>query len=303
MEENTSYKLVVLYADVSGSTRIYEKYGDEKARSDIDTCLQILSGIAAANGGRTVKTIGDEVMCVFLEPEKAAIAAAEMHAGLREASEEGRFKTGSLRVKIGWHYGATDKRGDDYIGEAPVVAQQVIKLAKAEEILTTARSLESLPIELKGNVRFIDRIETEFGTGEIDVYSLPWEEDDSEMTLIGNESAQAGSVVHSALELSYGDQLIMMYKHNTHCRIGRGEDNDLVVEGQFTSRHHAEIYYRHGRFHLSDNSTNGTLLLSADSQTQRVRREEKMLSGEGIISFGGEPSVDPHAAVKFSCLE
>lgn len=303
MREKTTHRLAVLYADVSGSTRIYEKYGDELARSDIHTCLQILSGIAAAHEGRTVKTIGDEIMCVFQDPEQAALAAAEMQAELREAGKAGRFRTGALRVKIGWHFGAADQRGDEYVGEAPVIAQQVIKMAKAEEILTTADSVKALSSGFKLNVHLIDRVEAEFGGGGIDVYSMPWEEDDSEVTVIGDYAAEAAANVEAALELRQGDQYVKVDKHNTHCRIGRGEDNNLVVDGQFTSRHHAEIYYRHGRFHLVDNSTNGTLLIDADGTTRRLRRDEEILSGKGTISFGGEPSVDPEAAVQFQCLE
>ena len=30
---------------------------------------------------------------------------------LREASAAGRFRTGTLRVKIGWHYGSAEWRG------------------------------------------------------------------------------------------------------------------------------------------------------------------------------------------------
>lgn len=303
VRDKTTYRLAVLYADVSGSTRIYEKYGDELARSDIHTCLHILSSIAAAHEGQTVKTIGDEIMCIFLDADKAALAATEMHAGLREAGKAGRFKTGPLRVKIGWHYGAAEKRGDDYIGEAPVMAQQVIKMAKAEEILTTGQGLGSLSIDIKNNAHLIDSVESEFGGGEVEVYSINWEEDESEITVISDEAIQAAARVDSVLELTYGDQHVKVDKHNTHCRIGRGEDNDLVVNGKFTSRHHAEIYYRHGRFHLADNSTNGTLLIDADAKIHRLRREEGILSDKGTICFGGEPSVDPGAAVQYGCLE
>ena len=41
--------------------------------------------------------------------------------------------------------------------------------------------------------------------------------------------------------------------------IGRGLDNDLVLESTDVSRHHARIDYRDGQWHLTDlGSTNGT---------------------------------------------
>ena len=302
---NTQLRLVVLYADVTGSTHLYEKFGDAIASADIHACLDLLTGIAEEHGGKKVKTIGDEVMCSFHRPDKAAQAAMQMNQELSEASEDGRFQSGDLHIKIGWHYGSGTYRQDDIIGEAPILAQQVIKMAKRDEILTTQKSIDELPPIVKSTAIFIDRVEAEDGSGDINVYSLPWDEDDSEATMIGTASAAhdvTGGLVHSALILSYKDERVEMDPHKTHCHIGRGEDNDLVVLGNFTSRHHAEIYYRHGRFHLADMSTNGTGVIHEGDNFVRLHREEKMLAGKGTICFGGEPGVDPEAAVQYECV-
>ena len=106
-------------------------------------------------------------MCVFHDPVKAADAASEMQKALGTAGKEGRFQSEALHVKIGWHYGSASLRQDDVIGEAPVFAQQVIKMAKRDEILTTGTSLNALPTEFRQKARFIDRIEAEEGHGHI----------------------------------------------------------------------------------------------------------------------------------------
>ncbi len=303
---NTQLRIVVLYADVSGSTRLYEKFGDTIACADIHTCLEILSNVVSQNKGRKIKTIGDEIMCSFYKAEDAAQAAIQMNQDLRDASEMGRFQSGEVHIKIGWHYGSGMFRDDDIIGEAPLLAQQVIGMAKRDEILTTQKSIDELPAIIKCTAKFIDCIEAEDGSGDINVYALPWDDEDSDATVVvaGAENQDiTGGLVHSALILRHKDQQVEMNQHQTHCHIGSGEDNELVVHGEFTSRHHGEIYYRHGRFHLSDMSTNGTGLIHQGDDFVRLHREERMLSGSGTICFGGDPKTDPNAAVQYECVK
>ena len=63
--QNITGSLAVLFADVSGSTSLYEKLGDARALECIGLCLNIMREVTAEHGGRVIKTIGDEVMCVF----------------------------------------------------------------------------------------------------------------------------------------------------------------------------------------------------------------------------------------------
>jgi class 3 adenylate cyclase len=303
---DTQLRIAVVYADVSGSTRLYEKFGDEIACADIHTCLDILSNVVEQNDGKKVKTIGDEIMCTFYRAENAAKAAIQMNQDLRDASEMGRFQSGEVHIKIGWHYGSGIFRKDDIVGEAPLLAQQVISMAKRDEILTTQKSIDELPAIIKCTAKFIDCIEAVDGSGDIDVYALPWDEDDDDATVVvagsSSDDITAG-LVHSALILSCGEKRIEMNQHQPHCHIGSGDDNELVVHGKYSSRHHGEIYFRHGRFHLSDMSTNGTGLIHEGDDFVRLHREERMLSGKGTICFGGEPNADPQAAVQYECIK
>jgi len=299
MDDDTVLRLAVLYADVSGSTRLFEEHGDTVARADIAACLAILTGVARRLSGRVVKTIGDEVMCVFGDPAKAATAASEMQNALREAGEAGRFQTGALRIKIGWHYGPATRRGEDMVGVAPVTAQQIIKLAKADEVLTSGATLEALPKGLKAGARFIDRIDAEAFEGAIEVWEVPWD-DEAELTQMAS-AAGAGVIAHAVLELEHGADRTTASADRARVILGRGADCDLVVAGQFASRHHAFIEYRHQRFHLLDNSTNGTTVVADGHEPVRLHREELMLNGSGIITLGGKPDPASEASVHYRC--
>ena len=57
--------VAVLFADVSGSTKLYETVGDADALEAIGRCLSLVRIACEGQGGRVVKTIGDEIMAVF----------------------------------------------------------------------------------------------------------------------------------------------------------------------------------------------------------------------------------------------
>ena len=303
MIEETLHKLAILYADVSGSTRIYEKYGDTIARRDIKTCINIIVDIVNQHDGKLIKTIGDEAMCSFTNPVMAAITATEIHETLQEASEQGKFEIGEMHVKIGWHYGEISFRGSEIIGDAPVTAQQIINLAKADEILSSEQSIKYLPDDMQENAHFVDSLEAEAYTGKLNVFTIPWEESDevTKFEPAKNEKKDVSTI--SVLILSYHDQNVRLDSENTHCTIGRSHENDLSVDGKFTSRVHAEITYKHGSFHLKDVSTNGSAIVYADGRVEKLRREELFLNGEGVICFGGLPEEDPGASVSFKCIK
>jgi len=303
----TLSKLAILYADVSGSTRIYEKYGDVVARSTIKICLEILIDVTDQHDGHLVKTIGDEVMCAFANPVKAALAAADMHEALQLASSQGRFAVGEIHVKIGWHYGEIHHRGHEIIGEAPVVAQQVIRLAKADEILTSEQSLNELPEEIRNRSHIVDCLEAEGYAGKLNVYTVAWEEDEEDKKQITHFVAPKPGVddvtTSNVLLLEYQGRTVRLDTDHTRSRVGRGQDNELCVTGKFTSRLHAEIIFRHGSYYLRDMSTNGTFIVLDDGHSFRAHREEIILTRHGTICFGGLPEVDPASAVHFKCVK
>ena len=74
-----SRPLTILFADVSGSTRLFETRGDVEARRLIASVLDALSGICRQYGGHVVKTIGDEIMCTLPGPLDGLLAACLQH--------------------------------------------------------------------------------------------------------------------------------------------------------------------------------------------------------------------------------
>jgi adenylate cyclase len=74
----------VMFADVSGSTELYETVGDMVAFETIARCIALMKSCSEGLRGRIVKTIGDEVMAVFPSAKDALQAAIDMHLAISE---------------------------------------------------------------------------------------------------------------------------------------------------------------------------------------------------------------------------
>ena len=72
----------VLFADLRGSTSMYETLGNADATAVVTRSVALLARIVAAHGGQVVKTLGDGLMAVFETPAEGVAAADEMHDSL-----------------------------------------------------------------------------------------------------------------------------------------------------------------------------------------------------------------------------
>jgi len=108
----------VLFADVSGSTKLYETVGDAQAHSAIELCVKLFSAFTLQHGGRVVKTIGDEVMAVFPDSPLAADAARDIQLSVQDMAPVGKVRLG---VRIGFHYGVLVERDKTFL--KPIVTE------------------------------------------------------------------------------------------------------------------------------------------------------------------------------------
>ena len=73
---NPGTEVAVLFADVVGSTRLYEVLGDHQARDLVLLCVDLMRHSTERNRGTVIKTIGDEILAIFPTADDAANAAA-----------------------------------------------------------------------------------------------------------------------------------------------------------------------------------------------------------------------------------
>ena len=68
-------EVAIVFADVVGSTQLYDKFGDTKASETVALCLDVMKDATHQFNGTVIKTIGDEVMSTFPTVEDAMGAA------------------------------------------------------------------------------------------------------------------------------------------------------------------------------------------------------------------------------------
>jgi class 3 adenylate cyclase len=294
-EEN----LGILFADVSGSTRLYEAQGDKRARELISHCIRLMTESAERNGGTLIKTIGDEVMCRFPGAGQAAQAALDM----QEAVSGAAIGVGgvNLAIHVGFHYGPVVIEERDIFGDAVNLASRMVNLAKRDQVLTTAATVAVLPSNLAKCARQIDRAAVRGKKDLIDVYELVWQEAES-THVAGNVWVTPPQVAmaHSRLIVRMGENELEVSDTHPSLTVGRGDQNDLVIANHQASRLHARIDYRNGRYLLSDQSTNGSWVSEAGKEPRLVRHDTVDLAGSGTIAFGHLPAPGEPDLVRYA---
>lgn len=290
--------LAILFADVSGSTRLFETLGDATARVKVSECLDTLTEVTKNHSGTVIKTIGDEIMCTFPTADAAANAAMEMHEELEEDITEGVSDSIKLQIRVGFHFGPAIMEGGDVFGDAVNVAARMAAQAKGGQIITTQSSVDLLAPMLRAATRFVDRAPIKGKQEEIEIYEIIWQEEDVTRMATGLMSEDMKPEVK--LRVSYNGQDIVMDKQRSDLMMGRSNACDLPVNEKMASRQHVRIELRRDKFFIIDQSTNGTHVLIENADEEFLRREEMPLQGRGQISLGKAFNESPTEIVTFA---
>ncbi|MBF0158617.1 MAG: adenylate/guanylate cyclase domain-containing protein [Magnetococcales bacterium] len=292
-------KLAIMFADISGSTKLYEQLGDTRARDITSRCLELMSRIIGQWRGRVVKTIGDEIMCTFPTSDNAARAAVQM----QEDVDSQNFAPGvQLQIRVGFHFGEviqeTDGSKVDVFGDAVNLAARMAAQAKASQIITTGESIELMSSDLQGNSRMLISTVVKGKAKPVDIYELTWGEEE-ELTVMGGMGPSAMAAPKMFMKLSAGDNEVVVNQDMASVTIGRGSQNNLMVPDNMASRLHAKVEFRRDRFMLVDQSTNGTYMMTEEGETVLVHRDERALRGNGYIGLGQKPTAGNPLSIRF----
>jgi len=295
--EKKPAELAVLFADVVGSTRLYEKLGNARALECVGLCINIMRESAVGYGGRVVKTIGDEVMCVFPTASAATEAAAEMQSRVEmQEPVSGQH----LQIRIGVQFGPVLEEGEDVFGDCVNVASRMVKFAKPAQIIAAGECVEPLSAERKALTRILDKLPVKGRQQEIDVYEVLWQQSE-ELTYMAGRSPSPPKQPKVQMRLKYSGKEATLGPDRDLIKLGRDNSSDIVIADRKASREHARIERRRDKFVLVDVSSNGTFVTLQDGPEMAVKREEVVLQGHGTISFGHPHSSDPaEAAVAFA---
>ena len=284
----------VLFADIAGSTKLYEVLGDTEAKRLIDEVLIALTALTKRHGGRVVKTIGDEVMCVFANAEKGFHAATDMQNKVDSMPVVSGTKR---RIRVGFHAGTVIEEAGDVFGDTVNIAARMSGLAKGMQIMTTRITVNTLPGYLRGFTRDIAALSVKGKADDMAVCEVLWQDEGDLTMTVAALSVHAVSTAEVVLK--HGEQELVLNAKRNGAALGRDPGSDIVVTDTKASRHHARIEKRRDKFFLADQSTNGTFVKFAGEAEIGLRREEIMLRGTGRILFGHSEAEGAGETVEF----
>ncbi len=274
-------RFAILFADVSGSTHLYETLGDQRALAAIESVLAELRKSIVLPGGHVIKTIGDEVMAVFASADAAMQAACDMQNRVAAIHRTDNVR---LAIRIGFHFGPAIEEGGDFFGDAVNTAARMAGLAKGGQVITSGPTVDALSPLLKASTRELDAMLVKGKQDEIRIFEVIWQDSDDLTSLVALESP--ASTPAPTLTLTYGARALKLGVEQTSASLGREDTNELVVADKLASRVHCRIEYRRGKFFLVDQSTNGTYVTVEGDAEIMLKREQFMLRGRGVISLG-----------------
>ena len=294
-------ELAILFADVVGSTRLYELMGDLRARDMVAICIDVMRSATEQRQGTVIKTMGDEVMSTFPSADEALNAAAQMQ---QQISSHAQLKVDGqpVSIRIGCHFGPVMLENRDVFGATVHTANRMTSQAKAGQIITTAATVERLSPEWRASCRQIDIAAIKGQGNEVALYEVLWQSEDV-TSMVPAISMNSRPVRLLRLRLRANDRDLVIDEQHSSITIGRAEDNDVVIKGNLISRLHARIEISRNKFVLIDQSTNGTFVQTADGEESFVRRDSLQIKGEGTIGLGRLPEQDSPQTIRFVCEE
>jgi class 3 adenylate cyclase len=295
----------ILFADLRGSTGLFETLGNAEATSVVTRCVAALGPPVERNGGHVVKTLGDGLMAVFDTPASAMQSAMQMHGALGRVVPRARSRITSqglhsLRLQVAVARGEVVEVSGDCFGDAVNVAARLLDHAGDNETLVTAPVFNALLPSLQSKFRSLDQMVLRGRVEPVEVFVLGGgRSSDTAATQFGDVSP---TVEPDGIRLVWLDLNRVFASQQMPVVLGRSPQATFCVDDSRVSRSHTRLDWHGGSFQLSDLSYNGTYVRFGDGEIVSLRRGSCLLHGKGAIGLGGSPADPTSACVRFEVL-
>ena len=290
--------ITILFADIAGSTKLFETRGDVEARALTSQVLNALTQITLRHSGTVIKTIGDEIMCTFPGPSNALHASVDMQ---RRVAGDLAWARDHLAIRIGLHHGEALLEDGDVYGDAVNTAARMAQLAKREQIVTTSSTVVGVSSAASFRIRSLGEAMVKGKQNGVDIVDLLWQEDNSNVTMVAKAIRLDQLPSSHKLVMRTRGELTEISELSNSYGMGRDPGNQCIVDNEWVSRNHALIEFSRGQFLITDRSTNGTYVKIGADDEIRLHRDSMPLRKSGSISLGQAMEKDPASVVFFQC--
>lgn len=294
----------VLFADLRGSTGLFETLGNAEAASVVTQSVALMTQIIGGCGGVVVKTLGDGLMAVFEQRQGGIDAADEMHESLERIvadTPRGGSRLPALKLQVAMAYGEVVELNGDCFGDAVNVAARLLDRAGDKETLATQQVLDGLELEHRGRFRSLSKLQLRGRQEPVQVYRLEARRfGETVATLFEGSTPSADP---DGLRLVWQDVNRIFAGTDLPAVLGRSPQATYCIDDTRVSRSHARVEWHGGTFQVSDLSYNGTFVRFAGrDEVVALRRGSCTLHGTGVICLGAAPTDATAPTVHFEVL-
>lgn len=295
LPDSLPHDCTVFFADLAGSTQLYERAGDAAAFRMVEQCLQGMRQEIESCGGRVIKNTGDGILALFVDANGAPDAALRIHSVVHDLPGMCGER---MAVRVAFHAGPVILSEDDVFGDTVNVAARLLELASPGRAITSAEAVRKLKPEWRSllhplrsrSLRGVSRLAA--------LYELVCESA-GELTVVQTIRLDAEDAPE--LELTLRGQSVFLNADHPNANLGRGTSAELRVTDTRASREHAYIELRGDKFVLVDRSSNGTFVVIEGEREFVLSHEEAVLRRRGRIALGRSCS-DSADVIGFTCL-
>ena len=307
MSLQTTVQTTVVFADLMGSTGVFESTGNAKATQVVTELTNWIGEVCVANGGRVVKTLGDGVLAVFPSGPGAINAVVDMQRHHQKRLDQ-TPATMRMPIRIGVASGAVEIVAGDCYGDAVNVAARLSDLSGPNQIWASNAVLDDHGKAPDG-VRFrpVGPISIRGRAEPCSVYQVEWKAEENSAFLTMQADLQpvipgvGADALGGQIELGWASNVKSFNSFDLPIHIGRVRDVEFVVNDPRVSREHCRIDWRNGSVTLVDVSTYGSCVrFSGGGSDLLLRRDECVLHGRGEIALGATFADANVPIVKFS---
>jgi len=282
----------VVFADLFGSTGVFESLGNVKATEAVTTATNWVAERITQSGGRVVKFLGDGVLSIFKDSADAINSVVDIQRSYqtRFACLDPAFY---MPLRIGVVRGDVEIVEDDCYGDAVNIAARLSDLTGPNQIWVNSTALDNCTELVHVHFRSLGPISLKGRIEPCLVYQIEWQEDINSdfftvpASIQSTFSAADGDVLGGKIELSWIDNHKTFNSFDMPIQIGRSRDVEFMVSDPRVSRTHARIDWRNGSVVLVDVSSFGCWVrFSGEGAGVMLRREECVLHGKGEIALG-----------------
>lgn len=290
----------VVFADLVGSTSMFERLGDETASRFVTQLTGVLSQVFEEHRGRVVKLLGDGLFVVFPQEGDALAACISIQKRLQDKPIFPGGSGAPVQMQMGIESGEVVEIDGDCFGDTVNSAARLADLAGAAQILTTENVWTALLPVQRSALRSMGPMYLRGRAEASHVYRVEWQTGrDEDATMAGR--SMFAEQRQAFLGLAFGEQDVRLDAKSGKLSLGRSADAALTVNDPRVSRVHATLEWRGGNFVLTDTSSYGTwVYFGNQSEAVVLRRTECYLVGSGHIVPGCERADENAPLVAFS---